>query len=109
VGRGDGRGSEWCWCAGERENWARRQGHGQDCIGEAVIPEDLGEADSQDAAYAPFSQHPHRGFAGTAAPKVRAGYQDFGIAELRLVEHEIGTLTTCIIVAPVREQLLRKV
>ena len=67
----------------------RRQHHREQAVLQAVLAVDVGKAARHDHADVVGEHPPHRRLARRAGAEIVAGHEDAGIAELRLVEHEV--------------------
>ena len=69
---------------------------GSKAVLQAVLAIDVGEALRHDHADVVGEHPPHRRLARGAGAEILPGHQDAGVAELRLVEHEVRILAAVV-------------
>src|SRR5262247_2033026 len=88
----------------ERFRVGRRERHRQEAVLQAVLAIEVGEATRHDRADIVGEHAPHSSLARGAGAEIVASHQNPGIAELRLVEDEVGILAAVVALARAHEQ-----
>src|SRR5215472_6059088 len=88
----------------ERGRVARFEHDREQPVLQAVLAIDVGKAFRHDDADVVREHSPYRRLARGASAEIVAGHENAGVAELRLVEHEVGVLAAVIASACAHEQ-----
>src|SRR5215475_7784286 len=92
----------------KRRRVARFEHDREQSVLQAVLAINVGKAPRDDDADVVRQHSPHRRFARGPGAEIVAGHENAGVAELRLVEHEVGILAA--VITPARaHELLRLV